>query len=86
MNFEQAVDLITEATEDVKRFNMFRIRVKKLGRRLEMNPASVNKYLKELQPVFDADVYANISDDEIESEMADYEKEHDADDIEMEVT
>ena len=72
MNYNTAIELLSEDTIDVKKFNLYRNRTKKVGRRNELNPADVNTYLNDLEPVFDADVYNEMSEDEILEDIAAY--------------
>ena len=65
MNYETAIELILEDTTDVKLFNLYKLRVRKVGRINDLNPRDIADYLDSLEAVFDADVYGEMTNDEI---------------------
>jgi hypothetical protein len=65
MNYATTIELILEDTADVKMFNLYKLRVRKVGRINELNPRDIADYLDSLESVFDADVYNQMTNDEI---------------------
>ena len=65
MNYTTTIELILEDTIDVKKFNLYKIRTRKVGRMNELNPRDIADYLDSLEDVFDADVYNEMSNEEI---------------------
>ena len=72
MNFETAISYINEDTDDVKKFNLYKIRVRKTGRKHDIDPSMIHEYLDDLQTMFDADVYRHMKDEEIIQDIAGY--------------
>jgi hypothetical protein len=72
MNYQTTIELILEDTEDVKKFNLYKIRTRKVGRLNDLNPRDVNDYLDSLESMFDADVYNEMDSNEILEDISAY--------------
>jgi hypothetical protein len=69
MKYDDMIELITEDVANVKRFNLFRQRVKKLARQNDISYDVVSAYMDDVEMMFDDDVYKDMVDDEILNEI-----------------